>query len=61
MLEVIIAAIYRTLINVYSGCLNFGNGSCASLCIINVSRDYIVEDILEINGMVQKTVQTIKI
>jgi len=39
MLEVIVAVIYRNLMSVYSGCLNFYNGSCASLCIIDVSRD----------------------
>jgi len=37
--KVIVAAIYRYPMNVYSGCPNFRNGSCASLCIINVSRD----------------------
>ena len=39
MLEVIVAAIYWNLFSVYSGCLNFCNGSCASLCIIDVFRD----------------------
>jgi len=61
MLEIIVAAIYWNVMSVYSGCLNFCNGSCASLHIINVSRDYIVKNILEINGTVQKTVETIKI
>jgi len=61
MLEVIIAAIYRYLMSVYSGCLNFCNGSCASLCIIDVSRDLIVKNILEIDRTVQKTIKTIKI
>jgi len=50
----------RNLMSVYSGCLNFCNGSCASLCIINVSRDWIVKNILEINGTVQNTIETIK-
>jgi len=40
--------------------LNFCYGSCASLCIIDVSRDWIVKNILEINGTVQKTVETMK-
>jgi len=61
MLEVIVAAIYRNLISVYSGCLNLSNGSCASLCIIDVSRDWIVKNILQINGTVQKTCKTINI
>jgi len=61
MLEVIIALIYRNLMSVYSGCLNFCNGSCASLYIIEVSRDWIVKNIVEINRTVQKTVETIKI
>jgi len=61
MLEVIIPAIYRFLMNVYSGCLNFCYGSCASLYTIDVSRDWIVKNILEINGTVPKTVKTIKI
>jgi hypothetical protein len=39
MLEVVVAAIYSDLMSVYSGCLSFCNGSCASLCIIDVSRD----------------------
>jgi len=39
MLEVIFAAIYRKLMSVYSGCLNFCNGSCASLSIIDVWMD----------------------
>jgi len=60
MLDVIVAAIYRYLMSVYSGCLNFGNGSCASLCIFDIARDYIVRNILETNGKVQKTVETIK-
>jgi len=41
MLEVIVAEIYRNLMSVYSGCLNFCNASCTSLCIIDVSRDWI--------------------
>jgi len=61
MLEVIAAAIYRNLMSLYVGCLNFCNGSCASLCIIDVSRDKLVKNILEINGTVQKTVEKIKI
>jgi len=39
MLEVMIAAKYRNLMRVFSGCPNFCYGSCASLCIIDVSRD----------------------
>jgi len=39
MLEVIIAVMYSNPRSVLSGCLNFCYGSCASLCIINVSRD----------------------
>jgi hypothetical protein len=39
MLDVIIVVVYRNLISVYSGCLNFCNRSCASLCISDVSRD----------------------
>jgi hypothetical protein len=39
MLDLIMVVIYRNLISVYSGCLNFGNRSCASLCIRDVSRD----------------------
>jgi len=61
MLEVIIAAISTNLMSVYSGCLNYYNGSCASLCIIDDSRDEIVKNIIEINGTVQKTIETIKI
>jgi len=61
MLEVIIAAIYRNLRSVYSGCLNFCNGSCATMCIIDISRDRIVKNILEIIGTVQKTIDMIKI
>ena len=61
MLEVIVATLYRHLMSVYSGCLNFCYGSCASLCIIAVSRDWIVNNVLEINGTDQKTVKTIKI
>ena len=60
MLEVLIAAIYRNMMSVYSGCLNICNGSCASLCIINASRDSTVKNILDMNGTVQKTVETIK-
>jgi len=55
MLEVIVAAICRTLMSVHSGCHNFCNGSCVSLCIIDVPRNQIVNNILEINGTVQKT------
>jgi len=55
--EVIVAAIYRNLMSVYSGCLNFCNGSYASLCIINVPRDLIVKNILHINGTIQKNHQ----
>ena len=61
MFEVIVAVIYRNLMCVYSRCLHFCNGSCASLCIIDVSRDKIVENILEINATVQKTVKTMEI
>jgi hypothetical protein len=61
MLEVIVAAIQRNLINVYSGCLNFYYGSCASLYRIHISRDEVVNNILGINRTVQKTVETIKI
>ena len=61
MFEVIVAVIYRNLMCVYSRCLHFCNGSCASLCIIDVSRDKIVKNILEINATVQKTVKTIEI
>jgi len=39
MLQPIIAAIYRNQISGYSWCLNFWNGTCAHLCIIDVSRD----------------------
>jgi len=60
MVEVIVAAIYRNLM-----CLlwvfNFYYGSCASLCIIDVSRDQIVKNILEINGTVEKSVERIQI
>jgi len=61
MVEVIMAAIYRKLMSPYSECLNFCYGGCVSLCIIDVSKDWIVENILELNGTVQKTVETIKI
>jgi len=61
MLELIVAVIYRNLMSVYSGRLNHCNGSCASLYMIDVSRDYIFKNILEINGTVQKTIETIKI
>jgi len=47
--------------SVSSGCLNFRNGSCASLCIIDVSRDRIVRTILAMNGTAEKTVEMIKI
>ena len=40
---------------------SFCYGSCASLCIIDVSRDWIVKNIVESNERVQKTVETIKI
>jgi len=59
MLELFVAALHRHLMSILSGCLNFGYGSCASLCIIDVSKDAIVKNILEINGTVQKTVETI--
>ena len=39
MLEIIVAVIYRKLMSVHSGYLNFCYGSCASLCIIDLSRD----------------------
>jgi hypothetical protein len=39
MLEVIVAAIYQNLMSVYSGYLDVYIGSCASLCLIDVSRD----------------------
>jgi len=39
MLEVVVAPIYGNLMSVYSGCHNFCNRSCASLCIIDVSND----------------------
>jgi len=61
MLEVIVAATYRNLISVYSGCLKFCNGSCASLCIIDGARDWIVKNFLEINRTVQNTIWTIEI
>jgi len=61
MPEVIVAAIYTIIMSVYSGCFNFCNGSCASLGIIDVSRDQIVQDITEINGTVQKIVERIEI
>jgi len=61
MLEVIIEAIYPHLMIVYSGCFNFCYGSCVRLCIIDVSRDSIVKDILEINETFQKIINTIKI
>jgi len=61
MLEVIVAAIYRNLMSVYSGCLDHCNESRASLYIIDVSRDLRVKNILEINGTIQKTDETIQI
>jgi len=36
MLELIVAALDTNVISVYSECLNLCNGSCASLCIIDV-------------------------
>jgi len=60
MLELIIAVKYRNLISIYSGCHNFSAGSYARLCIINVSRDCKVKNMLEINTTVQKIVETIK-
>jgi len=59
--EVIVVAIYSNLISIYSGCLNSGCGSCASLCIIDVSRDWILKNSLESNGTAQKTIKTINI
>ena len=61
MREVIVAAINRSLINVYSGCLNLWNGSYTHLCISDVSRDYIIRNILEINEPVQETIEMIEI
>jgi len=60
MLEVIVAAIYSHPISVYSGCLDFCNGSCASLCIIDVSRDWTVKNIVQNSGTVQKTVNLLQ-
>jgi len=42
MFEVMVAPIYRNLRSVYSGCLKFCNGCCASMYIIVGSRDWIV-------------------
>jgi hypothetical protein len=39
MLEVMVAAIYHNLMSVYSGYFNVDIVSCASMCIIDVSRD----------------------
>jgi len=39
ILELIVEAIYRYLISIYSECLNICYGSCTSLYKINVSRD----------------------
>jgi hypothetical protein len=61
MLEVIIAAIDRNLMNVYSGCLNFCNESCVCLFILDVSMDSTVQNILEMNGTVEETVKMINI
>jgi hypothetical protein len=61
ILEVIVAVMFRHLINVYSGCLHFCTGSHASLYIIDVSRDWIIKKILQLNGTFQKTVEIIKI
>jgi len=61
MLEVIVAAMYSNLMSVYSGCLDFCNGSCASLCIIDISRDWILKNILAINATVHKSVEMITI
>jgi hypothetical protein len=58
--EVIIAAIYTTLMSVYSGCLNFCDGSCASLIIIDVSSDLLVKKIPQINRTVQKLSKRLK-
>jgi hypothetical protein len=50
MFELIAVAIYQNLMHVESGSVNLCTGSCASLCIIDVSRAYIVKNILEITG-----------
>jgi hypothetical protein len=39
--------------------MNWVYGSCASMCIIDVTRDEIVKSFLEIDGTVQKTINTI--
>jgi len=61
MLGVIVAPIYWNLMTVFSGWLHLCYASWASLCIIDVSRDWIIMHILEINGRVHKTVEMIKI
>jgi len=53
MLEVIVAVIYRNLLSIYSGCLNFSYRSCASLCISDVSKDWIVKNVIDIYGTVE--------
>jgi hypothetical protein len=58
MLKVIIAVTYYNLISIYS---EFVYGSCTSLCIIDISRDSIVINSLEMKETVQKTVKTIEI
>ena len=61
MLEVIVAAKYTNMLFVCSACLNFGYGHCGSLCIIDASKDSVVKTILEIDGTVPTTIETIKI
>jgi len=61
ILAVITAATYRHLLSVHSMCHTICYGSCASIYIIDVSRDWIVKTILEINQTVRKTVAKIPI
>jgi len=60
-LENIVETIYSYLMSAYSECLNFYYGSCACLCIISDSRDWIVQYISEKNVTVEIIVETMKI
>jgi len=49
-----VAVISRHLIGVFSRCFNFCYGRCIRLCIIDVTRNWILKNMLDINAKVQK-------
>jgi hypothetical protein len=60
VLKVIVSVIYRILIIIHCGYHNFCYGSCTRLYIMDVSRDKIHNNILEISRTVKKLTKQLK-